>query len=103
MKISMQKKRNSDLENTLVCAHWLIEEFEKMGLLSIAKIFQGALDDSIAWLNTMPPQNNQAKKYRATAKIREAQVIRDILVKYATIQDPIKRKKVLDKMKLSTR
>ncbi len=103
MKIPMQKKQYSDLENTLVCASWLVEEFEKMGLHSIAKIFQGALDDSIAWLNTMPRQNSQAQKYRATAKIREAQVIRDILVKYATIQDPIKRKKVLEKMKLSTK
>jgi len=96
-----KKIKADDLENTIICAHWLIEEFEKINLHSVAQIFQRALDDTLSWLNTMSPQDGYFQKYSEDVKTREAQLIRDILIKYASIQNPHKRKKALQKMQLA--
>ena len=87
-----------EFEQLLLCAHWIVGQFEDMHLYSIAKIFQLAVEDAESWVHTMAANDGLMQEYDDVIKLTEAQAIRGLLVKYANIQDPEKRKEVLEKM-----
>lgn len=45
MLTHVQKSKIEGIENMIICAHWMIDEFERMDLCRISAIYRRALDD----------------------------------------------------------
>jgi len=91
-----------ELENTMLCARWLVGQFESLDQESIARIFQKAVEDAEAWIHTMVARGQLPREYGEPIKAREAAAIHNILIRYASIDDPDVRKNILAKMIAST-
>ena len=102
MLTKLKDNQAEELENTMLCARWLVLQFEDLHCGSIAKIFQRAVNDADAWIQTMVIQGKLPEEYAEPIKAKEAALIHNLLIKYASIDDPDLRKSVLDKMMSST-
>jgi hypothetical protein len=80
------------------CARWLVREFETLDCASIARIFQRAVDDADSWIQTMALRGKLPSESEAPIRAKEAEVIHNILIKYASIDDPGMRRDILGKM-----
>lgn len=98
MLTKLKDNQAEELENTMLCARWLVHQFEELHCESIAKIFQKAVNDADSWIQTMVVQGNLPEEYAEPIKAKEAALIHNLLIKYASIDDPDLRKNVLDKM-----
>ncbi len=87
-----------ELQNTLLCAHWLVHQFENLELQSIANLFQQALNDTESWLETMSNTGIIDYQCLETVKEREAKAIHNILIKYASIENKEIREGILGEM-----
>lgn len=97
----MPKSRNQraeELANTINCARWLVKQFEDLDCPSIAKIFQRAVDDADTWIQTKALGGQLPKETATPIRAREANLIHSMLVKYASIDDPIARRDILQDM-----
>lgn len=97
----MHKTKNhraEELSQTINCARWLVKQFEELDCTSIAKIFQRAVDDADAWIQTMAVGGRLPKEIAEPIRAREASLIHNMLVKYASIDDPLARKDILNEM-----
>ena len=99
MRTSERNLKTEDLQNTLLCAHWLIGQFDTMGMKSVANIFQRALDDTMSWIGNMSTPSGSLAPYQGDIEIREVKILRSFLIKYASIHNPEERKKALEKMR----
>ncbi len=107
MTATIQKKSfNSDieeLENTMLCARWLVHQFEDLHFESIARLFQRAIDDAEAWIETMVRNGEMPEKATEPIKAEEAKAIHNILIKYASIDDAGIRQDILREMQRMTK
>lgn len=87
-----------ELDNLILCAKWLVVQFENINCKSLAAIFQKSINDSEAWIENMVEQSLLPQKNLELIKLGEAESIRKILIKYASINDPDIRKDILDRM-----
>ena len=102
MKPKFQHKLYSydseELENTMLCARWLVHQFENLQFESIARLFQRAIDDAEAWIETMVQSGALPVDCLEPIKAEEAKAIHNILVKYASIDDAQMRQDILNEM-----
>ncbi len=87
-----------EVRNTLVCAKWLVHQFENMNMHSVASLFQQALSDAEIWIENMTDQDGLEHKFVEEVKEQEAKAIHNILVKYASIDDKDIREGILSEM-----
>lgn len=90
--------RAESLINTMSCARWLVGQFEELGCDSIARVFQKAVDDADAWIQTKAVNGQLPKEAAEPIKSKEVLLIHNMLVKYASIPDPKQREQILDDM-----
>lgn len=102
MKAKLQNEMYSydyeELENTLLCARWIVHQFENLKFESIARLFQRAIDDAEAWIGTMVQNGELPENCIESIKAEEAKIIHNILIKYASIDNSQLRKEILDEM-----
>lgn len=94
----LNNSRAESLINTMSCARWLVGQFEELGCGSIARVFQRAVDDADAWIQTKALNGQLPKEVAEPIKSKEAVMIHNLLIKYASISDPEKREQILDDM-----
>lgn len=90
------------LENTMNCARWLVREFENINCDGIAVIFDRAISDAETWVQTMVEKRALPEGCSDSIRAHEAAEIHNILIRYASIDNPDIRKKVLERMSSST-
>jgi hypothetical protein len=90
--------RADGLQKTMNCARWIVQEFQSLHCAGIARIFQRAVDDADSWIQTMAVRGQLPSESSEPIKAKEAAVIHNILIKYASIDDPAMRKIILGKM-----
>ena len=90
------------LENTMNCARWLVHEFENINCDGIAIIFDRAVSDAETWVQTMVENGALPEGCSNSIQAHEVAEIHSILVRYASIDDPNVRKKILERMSSST-
>src|SRR5688572_26978636 len=98
MPNKMNSARAKSLINTMGCARWIVGQFEELGCDSIARVFQRAVDDADAWIQTKALNGHLPKEAAEPIKSKEAIMIHNLLIKYASISDPERRKQILDDM-----
>lgn len=98
MPTELSKAELESLDNTMLCAKWIISQFQAIHCDSIARIFQKALDDAYSWIQTMAANDDLPHKCADPIHLNEAQIIHNILVRYASINNPEVRKTILSKM-----
>lgn len=98
---SARNERADGLNKTMSCARWIVREFEELQCDSIARIFQRAVDDADSWIQTMALRGRLPDACEEPIRAKEAAVIHNILIKYASIDDPIMRQDILGKMMAS--
>ncbi|NCC21907.1 MAG: hypothetical protein EOM26_05515 [Alphaproteobacteria bacterium] len=103
MQVQTKEMHAEELENIMLCARWLVHQFENINCHSLAVIFQKAINDAEAWIQTMVRHGTIPPEFSEPIKAREAELIHGILVKYASIDDPEMRREALDKMLEATR
>lgn len=91
-----------ELENIMLCAKWLIVQFENLDLLGLARLFQNAVSDAEAWIENMIYKEEFSSDFLDPVKDQESKAIYNILVKYASIGDPEIRKRILSEMSNAT-
>lgn len=96
--LKVKNDRADGLNKTMNCARWIVREFEALQCSSIARIFQRAVDDADSWIQTMAMRGRLPKEADEPIRAKEAAVIHNLLIKYASIDDPAMRKDVLSKM-----
>lgn len=84
----MSKIPTDDLNNIMTCARWLVREFEKIHCPSLANLFQKAVDDAESWILHMKDYGHLSTPPSEAAMQKEAELIRDLLMRYANIKDP---------------
>ncbi len=92
------KEWAESIENTMCCARWLVREFENISCDGIASIFDRALKDAEILIQKMSVSEDLPRSCSESIRQREANLIHGILVRYASIDDEILRKKILDGM-----
>lgn len=98
MSKKAKDQRAEGLVNTMSCARWLVQQFEVLDCASIARIFQKAVDDADSWIQTMAMGGALPKESADPIRAREAELIHNMLVKYASINDPSTRNALLSNM-----
>lgn len=88
----------AQIENVMLCARWLVHQFENINCGSVARLFQKAIDDAEAWVQTKILNGEISEQYGEPIKSREAKIIHNILIKYASIEDPEMRDAILGEM-----
>ena len=89
---------HEELHNILTCIRWLIQQLEEMQYDSIAVVFQKAVDDAEGWIHTMSENGLSLTERNEKLFLSEALMIRKLLVRYSSIQDPETRKSILEDM-----
>jgi uncharacterized protein YutE (UPF0331/DUF86 family) len=87
-----------EIQNILMCAKWLVHQFENMNMQSVANIFQQALNEAEIWVETMAQNGRIEYEHIEQVKEQEAKAIHNILVKYASIEDKDIRDGILNEM-----
>lgn len=96
--LKAKEQRADGLNKAMNCARWLVREFESLQCDSIARIFQRAVDDADSWIQTMALRGKLPNECEEPIRAKEAAVIHNILVKYASIGDPTMRQDILGRM-----
>jgi hypothetical protein len=99
--LNAKDQRADALAKTMDCARWIVQEFETLQCASIARIFQRAVDDADSWIQTMALRGKLPRESEEPIRAKEAAVIHNILIRYASIEDPVIRRDVLGKMMAS--
>ncbi len=99
--LNAKEQRADALTKTMNCARWIVQEFEALQCASIARIFQRAVDDADSWIQTMALRGRLPRESEEPIRAKEAAVIHNILIRYASIEDPVVRKDILGKMMAS--
>ncbi len=104
MKTSIlkNKEKTQDLENAMNCARWLVREFENINFSCIAMLFDRAVSDAETWIQTMVEDGALPEGCAQSIQAQEAAKIHTILVRYASIDNPVIREKILERMSEST-
>lgn len=89
---------SQEIENVLLCAHWLVRQFEEIRCQELAALFSRAVEDAEAWVHSMVITGRLADDAEAPIEEREAKSIHRILVKYASISDEGARENILQEM-----
>ena len=89
---------HEELHNILTCIRWLIQQLEEMHYESIAVVFQKAVEDTESWIHTMLESGLTLTEKNEKLFLNEALIIRKLLVRYSSIQDPEIRKSILENM-----
>lgn len=95
----MEENKLDELDKTMLCAKWIVTQFEKNGYSSISRIFQIAVNDAEAWIHAMVTEGKISKDSFEPIKAEEVKLLHNILVRYASISNPDHRNKVLESMK----
>lgn len=98
LRLEEDRDEFEQIENTLLCAKWLVKQFEDLKLITVARLFQNAIDDSEAWIHTMISQEKWSKQHADKIREQEAKSIHNILIKYASINDVQIREELLNEM-----
>jgi|GEM_PF-5752637 len=94
--------QTDELDKTMLCARWLVHQFEAIECESIAKIFQKAVNDADAWIHNMVIKGDLPKECFEPIKAEEISLLHNILVRYASINNPDLRREILDQMMENT-
>ena len=92
------KEWAENIENTMCCARWLVREFENISCNGVASIFDRAVKDAEVLIQKMSVSEDLPRACLESIRQKEANLIHGILVRYASIDDEIVRKKILDGM-----
>ncbi|MCB9990721.1 MAG: hypothetical protein H6867_05005 [Rhodospirillales bacterium] len=98
---SLNREEIESLDHILLCAKWIVGQFESIHCQSIANIFQKAIDDANAWIHNMVANENLPDQCEKSIHQREAEMIHSILVRYASIGNPEIKQNFLKKMALA--
>lgn len=104
MKSSALKNqgKTQDLENAMNCARWIVREFENINFPCIAMLFDRAVSDAETWIQTKVEDGALPEICAQSIQAQEAAKIHTILVRYASIDNPAIREKILERMSEST-
>lgn len=94
-----QEKYVENLGNVMLCAEWIVGQLEALECYSIANIFQGAIDDSHAWIQNIAVNQNMSSEEQKVLYAREADLVRSLLVCYAKGNAEVKKRifsKIID-------
>ncbi|AEP10306.1 hypothetical protein [Micavibrio aeruginosavorus] len=92
------KELAENIENAMCCARWLVREFENISCDGIASIFERAVKDAEFLIQKMSISDDLPRSCFESIRQKEANMIHGILVRYASIDDEVLRKKILDSM-----
>lgn len=100
-KIVYSGLSKEDIENLgriVLCAEWVVGQFEAANCQSIANIFREAIDDANAWIHNMVSHEDLSESYSKTMRQREVEILHSILVRYASINNSEVKEKALERM-----
>lgn len=92
-----------EVEKVMVCAKWIIYQFEELSCLTLARVFQKAFDDAEAWIENIPQSKDHQGASEPRPFLLDAEVIRKLLIRYASIRDINTRHDILKGMEEITK